>query len=205
MLTSINLSGVSKVNNVIVAALALGAISLAPAQPAPSKVGIINIQQAIIATRDGQKAATELQARFEPKSKELESLQGSIAGLQQELAKGSNTMAETRKTQLARDIDQKTKELNRAREDAQAEFELEQNKLLNDLGGKLMVVIDKYARDNGYAIILDVSSQQTPVLFAANGVDITKDIIDLYDKNAPSALPPAPKPAAPKPAAAPKP
>jgi outer membrane protein len=183
----------------------MGAFSLASAQPAPTKVGIINIQQAIIATKDGQKAASELQARFEPKSKQLESMQGAIAGLQQELAKGSNTMAETRKTQLTRDIDQKTKELNRAREDAQAEFEMEQNKLLNDLGGKLMVVIDKYARDNGYAIILDVSSQQTPVLFAANGVDITKDIIELYDKNSPSALPPAPKPAAPKPAAAPKP
>ena len=193
-------------NRAFAAALAMGAFSLASAQPAPTKVGIINIQQAIIATKDGQKAANELQSRFEPKSKQLESMQSAIAGLQQELAKGSNTMAETRKTQLTRDIDQKTKELNRAREDAQAEFEQEQNKLLNDLGGKLMVVIDKYARDNGYAIILDVSSQQTPVLFAANGVDITKDIIELYDKNAPSALPPppAPKPDAPKPAAAPK-
>ena len=190
----------------VFAALALGAITLVPAQTTPTKVGIINIQQAIVATKDGQKAAGELQARFEPRSKDLEGKQGSIAALQQELAKGSNTMAEAKKTQITRDIDQKTKELNRAREDAQAEFEQEQNKLLNDLGGKLMVVIDKYARDNSYALILDVSSPQTPVLFAANGVEITKEIVELYDKNAPSALPPAPKPAgatapAPKPAA----
>lgn len=197
----------------IFAALALGAITLIPAQTAPTKVGIINIQQAIVSTKDGQKAAGELSARFEPRSKELEGKQGAIAAMQQELAKGSNTMAEARKTQLTRDIDQKTKELNRSREDAQAELEQEQNKLLNDLGGKLMVVIDKYARDNAYALILDVSSPQTPVLFAANGVEITKEIIELYDKNAPSGLPPAPKPAgaattpAPKPAtpAAPKP
>jgi len=190
------------VTNAILAVLVAGAATLVSAQT-PTKVGIINIQQAIIATKDGQKAATDLQARFDPKKKSLEGMQGSIAALQQELSKGSNTMAEAKRTQLTRDIDQKTKELQRASEDAQAEFEQEQNKLLNDLGGKLMVVIEKYARDNAYSLILDVSSPQTPVLFAANGVEITKEIVDLYDKNAPSTLPPAPKPAAPK-AAAPK-
>jgi len=192
------------VNKALLAVLVAGAATLASAQT-PSKVGIINIQQAIIATKDGQKAAGELQTKFDPKKKQLEAMQGSIAALQQELAKGSNTMAEAKRTQITRDIDQKTKELQRASEDAQAEFEQEQNKLLNDLGGKLMVVIDKYARDNAYSLILDVSSPQTPVLFAANGVEITKEIVDLYDKNSPASLPPAPKPAvtpAPKPAAA---
>jgi outer membrane protein len=202
------------VNKALFAALVAGAASLALAQT-PTKVGIINIQQAIIATKDGQKAAGELQLKFDPKKKSLEAMQGSIAALQQELAKGSNTMAEAKRTQITRDIDQKTKELQRSSEDAQAEFEQEQNKLLNDLGGKLVAVIEKYARDNAYTLILDVSSPQTPVLFAANGVEITKEIVELYDKNSPSTLPPAPKPSAappaapkpatPKPTAAPKP
>ncbi|MCC7234540.1 MAG: OmpH family outer membrane protein [Bryobacterales bacterium] len=200
MLGTVNFPGVSTVTNALLAVLVAGAATLVSAQTT-TKVGIINIQQAIIATKDGQKAATELQARFDPKKKSLEGMQGSIASLQQELSKGSNTMAEAKRTQLTRDIDQKTKELQRASEDAQAEFEQEQNKLLNDLGGKLMVVIEKYARDNAYSLILDVSSPQTPVLFAANGVEITKEIVDLYDKNSPSTLPPAPKPAAAKPAA----
>jgi outer membrane protein len=191
------------VNKALFAALVAGAASLALAQT-PTKVGIINIQQAIIATKDGQKAAGELQLKFDPKKKSLEAMQGSIAALQQELAKGSNTMAEAKRTQITRDIDQKTKELQRSSEDAQAEFEQEQNKLLNDLGGKLVAVIEKYARDNAYTLILDVSSPQTPVLFAANGVEITKEIVELYDKNSPSTLPPAPKPSA-APPAAPKP
>lgn len=204
MLGTVNFAGVSTVNKALFAALVAGATSLAFAQAPPTKVGIINIQQAIIATKDGQKAASDLQTKFDPKKKSLEAMQGSIAALQQELAKGSNTMAEAKRTQITRDIDQKTKELQRASEDAQAEFEQEQNKLLNDLGGKLVAVIEKYARDNAYSLILDVSSPQTPVLFAANGVEITKEIVELYDKNAPSTLPPAPKPSA-APPAAPKP
>jgi outer membrane protein len=73
----------------------------------------------------------------------------------------------------------------------------------------MMAVIDKYAKDNGYTLILDVSSPQTPVLYASNTIDVTKDIIDLYDKNtapasAPGAAPTAakPAPATPRPGAA---
>ena len=169
----------------------------------PSKVGIIHIQNAIISTKDGQKAAQELQTKFDPKRKSLEAKQGEIASLQQELSKGSNTMAEAKRLSLTRDIDQKTKSLNRDSEDAQAEFDQEKNKVLNELGGRLMVIIEKYAKDNGYSLILDVSSPETPVLYAANGVDVTKDIVDLYDKNAPPAAGAPAAPAAKPPAAAP--
>ena len=191
-------------------ALALISLPALAQQAGTSKVGIIHIQNAIISTKDGQKAAAELQGKFEPKRKDLESRQSEIASLQQKLAQGSNTMAETARLSLTRDIDQKTKALNRATEDAEAEFQQEQGKILNELGQRLLQVIDKYARDNAYTLILDVSSPQTPVLYAATGTDITKDIIELYDKNAPGAnLAPAPstagagaaaKPATPQPA-----
>jgi outer membrane protein len=54
--------------------------------------------------------------------------------------------------------------------------------------------------------VIDVSNPQTPVLFASNTIDITRDIIAMYDKNsgvgAPATAAPKPTaPAAPKPAA----
>ena len=68
----------------------------------------------------------------------------------------------------------------------------------------MMSVIDKYAKDKGYAIILDISSQQSPVLYAVNSVDITNDIVTLYDKSeggggstTTTSAPAAGKPAAP--------
>ncbi len=84
-------------------------------------------------------------------------------------------------------------------QDAQDEADQEQRKLLDELSGKMTQVIEKYAQANGYAVILNVSNQNTPVIYASNQVEITKDIIDLYDKMNPSTGPstPAPKPAAP--------
>jgi outer membrane protein len=197
-------------NCVFLPAIALGAALLSPAQtgappqtPAQTKVGIIHIQNAIISTKDGQKAASELTARFAPRKSDLEKKQSTVAQLQDQLRKGSNTMSEEAKQKLTREIDQDTKSMNRESEDAQAELDQEQNKIMQELGQRIMAVIDKYAKDNGYALILDVSSQQTPVLYATNSIDITQDIIALYDKNAPSAT--SAKPATPPPAAAAKP
>jgi hypothetical protein len=60
--------------------------------------------------------------------------------------------------------------------------------------------LDKYSRENGYAIIFDTSAQSTPVIYAANQIDITQDIIRLYDQNYPAKSAGGTKPAAPKPA-----
>jgi outer membrane protein len=188
------------------AALLLAA-SLAAAQT-PTKVGVIQIQTALVSTKDGQKAVQDLESRMAPKQREMERKRSELQELQDKLQKGGNAMAQAAKDDLARTIDQKTKSYNRDMEDARAELETEQRKLLEDLSGKMQVAIDKYALANGYAVILDVSNQNGNVLYVASGVDITKDIIDLYDKTnptAPGSATPTTKPAAtpaPKPPAA---
>ncbi len=199
--------------------LGMAGAALAQSAPVQTKVGIIHIQNAIFNTKEGQKAFKELQDRFSPKKQDLEKKQADIEGKKNQFAKGSGVMSAEQKDKIARDIDALTKSLNRDTEDAQAELDQENGKIMQDLGQKMMAVLDKYARDNGYSVILDVSSQQTPVLYAANSVDVTADVIKLYDQNtpapsapgsavtkpAPASAPPAgaPPAAAPKPVASP--
>ena len=161
-----------------------------------TKIGVIEIQTAIVSTKDGQKAAAELNTKLEPRKKDLDAKAAEIRDLQDRLQRGGDKMAETAKQDLARNIDTKTKAYNRDMEDARSEAQDEQNKLLQDLSGKMMQVIDKYAQANGFSIILDVSNPNTPVMFASNTVNITKDIIDQYDKLNPSAPSAPAKPAA---------
>ena len=169
-----------------------------------NKVAVINVQSALVSTKDGQKAAGEIQGRFLPKKTELDKRQTEISQLQDQLNRGRNTLSDEARQNLVREIDQKTKSLNRDTEDAQAELNQEEQKIMGELLGRLMQVVNKYAKDNGYVLVLDVSSQQTPVMYASNTIEITKEIIELYDKNAPAApatpgtaAAPAPKPAAP--------
>jgi outer membrane protein len=180
-------------------AFAAAAVVAANAQ---TKVAVINIQAAIANTKDGKKAAEDLDGRLAPRKRDLEKKQGDIQALRDSLQKGGAAMAEAAKRELMSNIDAKTKSYNRDLEDAQAEAQQEQDKVLQDLGQKMMAVIDKYSRDNQYALVLDVSNPQTPVLFASNTIDITQAIIEMYDKNAPT-MPAGAKPAGGAPAPAP--
>lgn len=189
-------------------ALALGALAFGQSSAPPVKVGIIYTQQAIAQTKDGQKAAAEMSLKFgpdSPKRKQLESKQGELTQLEQQFKTGESTLADAAKQKLARDIDVRRKQLQRDVDDAQAELDAERNRVMQTLGPKMMEVLNRYASERGFAVVLDLSSPQTPVLYASNSIDITSEIVALYDKQqagASAASAPAPKPAAAKPAAA---
>lgn len=162
----------------LMCAAALGA----SAQQVPQKVGIISVQGAIVGTKDGQKASQQLDAKFVPKKKEFDARQSEIAQLQDQYNKSGNLMSDDKRNQLARDIDEKKKRLERDMQDANDELQSEQQRMLQSLGQRMMAVIEKYAKDNGYTMILDDSNPNTPVIWASSGIDITQDIIALYDK-----------------------
>ena len=166
----------------------------------PTRVGIIQAQAALLGTKDGQRALNELNKKLEPTKAALDKKANTIRELTDKLQRGGNAMADAAKAELNRNIGDLTKAYNRDMEDAQAEAAEENRKMFDELTGKITKVIDNYAVANGYTLILNVSDQNTPVLYAANNTDITADVIALYDKTYPVAS--APATAAPKPAPA---
>jgi outer membrane protein len=179
------------------------ALALAPAvlsaQP-QQKLGAINIQAAMTGTKEGQKAAQDLEQKLEPRKKTIDAKAGQIRELQDKLQRGGAAMSETAKADLTRQIDERTKSYNRDMEDAQAELGDDNRRLIQELTTKMTKVIDEYAAANGFSIIFDVSNPNTPVLYTSNMIDVTRDIIALYDKANPVTAGTAPsKPAAPAP------
>jgi outer membrane protein len=184
------------------AALAL-VCGVASAQT-PMKLGVINMQEALLSTKDGQKAVAELKAHFAPKQQEFEKRQAELGAKQEQYRKTENTISEEAKATLARDIDAITKNLQRDTDDARQDVEAEQQKVLNELGAKMMQVLQKYSVEKGYTMVFDVSGQPNNIMFASNAIDVTRDIIALYDSAPPTTAVPAAKPAAPTTTSAPK-
>ena len=186
---------------VVYSAMVLGMAALAHAQGTPpTKVAIIHIQQAIVSTKDGQKAQQDLQARFGPKRATLEKKKTDLDAMQEQLRKGAATMSDDAKTKMGKDIERLSTQLTRDGEDFDAEVQQEEGKLMQDLGQKMMEVINKYAAQNALAMVIDVSNQQT-VLWFDPSTNITAECIKLYDQAHPGTG--APAAAAPKPAGTP--
>jgi len=190
------------------------------ASPAPStttKIAVVNIQDAILATEEGKKNFDALQQKFAPKQAELKNLNDEIENLKKQYQAQADKLSDEEKNSRAKAIDVKQKTLQRTYEDAQAEFQQAEQDMLNGIGGKMIKTLEKYSQANSYAIVLDVSNPQTsPVLWATQGNVITKELVDAYNNDnpvaggaKPAATAPATRPAAPaarpaNPAATPK-
>jgi len=178
------------------------------AAAAPVKsVGIINLRGAIGSTAEGKQASAELQSQFAPRSTEIDAMTKQISDLQQKLQAGQGKLSQEEETRLTAEGQRLTQRLDRRRNDFQEDATAAQQEVLERIGRKMVDVLDRYARENGFSVVLDTSGQNSPILYASNQVDVTQDIIRLYDQQYPvktGAAPPATaKPATPKPATPP--
>ena len=176
---------------------------------APSKVGTISLQTAIVGTAEGKQASAELQTQFGARSAELQSLQKQIADLQAKLQSGQATLSDEERGRLQREGERLTHTFQRKQQYFQDDLNVAQQDVINSIGRKLVDVLSQYSKENGYSVILDSSSQQTPVVYGAPQVDVTQNIVRLYDQSHPAktsaAAPSKPAPPKPTPTPAPKP
>jgi|ERR1041385_191315 outer membrane protein len=176
-------------------------ISVAHAQaPAASpasgnKVGIVSIQDAIANTNEGKKELEALQQKFSPRQAALQSQNDELENLKKQLQAQGDKLSDEERNNRVRSATEKQKTLQRNYEDFQGEVQAAEQEILNRLGKKMLDVLEKYARDNGYAVVMDVSNPQTPVLYANPGTNITKPLIEAYNAASGVAAPPSPKPA----------
>lgn len=150
-----------------------------PSIGAGAKIGVINIQLAITNTAEGKSALGELQKKYEPKRTDLQQKNQEIASLQDQLNKQSATLSDDERARLTRTIEEKQRLFKREQDDAQSDFQADQQEMVQRIGQKMVKVINDYAQQNGFSLVMDDS--QLPIYYVAKGVDITEPIIKLYD------------------------
>ncbi len=179
----------------IVPALAMFLLvpSLRAQEPAAGagKVAVINIQTAITGTNEGKQAAADLQTKYNPRQAELDGTRKQIEDLQTRLRNGATTLSDEEKARLAQEGDRLTRAYQRKQQEFQEDGNEDQREIVDRIGRKMLDVIDKYAKQGGYSVVFDISAQNTPVVYAANQIDITQDIVKLYDQAYPSKAPAA--------------
>lgn len=196
------------------AAPASPAPAAAPTQPAPppapeafpAKIALIAFEQAVEATNEFQQAATELQKKYEPKKTEIDQLGQEIDALKKQVDATPSTLTTAERNDKLKTIDSKQKLYQSHVDDASAAFESDIRDAGNKVAQKVSLIMQTYAKVNGYTIVLDVGGQNSQVMWAAQSpnADITEAVIAAYNASTPGITappPPAPAPtsAAPRP------
>ena len=166
-----------------------------------SKIGTINIEQAIFASNEGQRDFEALSKKLEPKQTELKNMNDEVETLKKQLNAQSATLNDDSRGAMLKQVEDKTKKLERSVQDARDDAQAQQNEIAQRILQKMAPIIVKYAGDKGFGLIMDTSNPwpQGPVLWAGPSVDITKAIVDAY--NAQSGVPAPTRPITSKPAA----
>lgn len=145
------------------------------------KVGVLNVLSAIVGSEEGKSAMADLQKKVDAKQEEFAKQQKEIQDLQAQIQRQGATLNQEAQVALARNLESKQVTFQRATEDAQKEFNNLRNDIYNRIGRKIAAVVQEYAAENNFYLILDSSSQNSQVLFNAPSVDITTDIIKRFN------------------------
>ena len=202
---------ISAIAQTSTAAAPMGASSPAAASPAATgsgtKIGTINIEQAIVATNEGRRDFEELSKKLEPKRTQLTSQNDELEALKKQLTTQGDKLSEDALANLRKQIETKQKSLERAGQDFQEEAGNQQNDIAQRILQKMAPMIVKFAQENAFGMIVDTSKPwpQSPVLwYDGEKIDVTKPVVDAYNaqSNVPAPAAGAAKPAASKPAGA---
>ena len=172
------------------------------ASAGPTKIAVIEFQGVVAQTNEGQRDFGELQKKFEPKRAQMKAQSDEVDTLKKQLQTQSATLSDAERARITKEIDDKTKSLQRSAEDANNDFQSEMGETYQQLAEKVYQVLQTYATQNGYTVVLDASAQQSPVLWANQSTNISAAVVQAY--NAKYGVPAPPPSAAPATGVAPR-
>src|SRR5579864_4336034 len=147
------------------------------------RIATINMQQTIFASNEGRRDFEALNLKFAPKEAELKRLSEEIDGLKKQLDTQQRMSNDESRGKLVALIESKRKNLDRATQDTQEDFESQRGELVNKLLTKLAPIVQKYFNDNHYSLLLDTSQPwpQGLVVMASPATDITQQVLEAYN------------------------
>jgi outer membrane protein len=158
--------------------LAVGFLVAASAAQAQHKVGIINLQQALLESAEMKKAQADMEAKFKPRQEAIDKLQREIQEIQRQLQSMQGKLQPQAEQEMMANGQRKQRELQRETEDLQADVDAERSIVLSRGRERIQTVVDKLAEEKGLDVVLDSGT----TVFFKTALDITKDATAAYDK-----------------------
>ncbi len=159
-----------------------GAIALAGAATAQTKVAIVNMQKAVLESDEIKKANAEMEAKYKPRQAAAQKIEQELQIIQQQLQNGAGKLTEQALQDLQATGQRRQRELQHLSEDLQTEVNAERNDILQKASAKMQDVVKKVAEEKGYDMVVDT---QVTIYFKA-AMEITTDVLAAYNKAHPA-------------------
>jgi outer membrane protein len=151
-------------------------LAFADAAP-PTKIALINMQEAIRSTADGKKAEQSLRKEMDDLQKKLQGDGKKIQDSMEELRKQAMVMDEKTRRDREEAIQQQIMKLREAEAQSQMRFQKRDQEVTEPIVKRVRDIVAQLSKERGYSLVMDGSN----VVFAQNQDDITAEVIKRYD------------------------
>ncbi len=142
------------------------------------KIGVVDLQRAIVQSEKGKKAKSELDKEFQQKKREIDKKKAQLEELRNQLEKEAAILSEKAKKEKEKEYREKLKELQRMIQQAKLELVKREQELTNQIIKDLVSQIRDYGKKNGYTLILE---KRGGVIYNDPSIDLTSEMIKIYD------------------------
>jgi outer membrane protein len=143
------------------------------------RIGYVDLQRAIFGSNAGREARKALDERTDRLKKDFERREEELRRLRADYLRQSAVLSPEARAEKERELQVKTRELQRLQQDYEDELNRKDADLSKRILGEVREVVKQIGGKGSYTLILEKNS--AGVLYAANGIDLTDEVIKAYN------------------------
>src|ERR1043166_1015047 len=168
------------------AALAIPALAQSSA---PQRVAVIDVNKVLSTSAAGKAAAARLKQLQEAKLAQGQKMDDEIKALDNEINTKKISLSEEKLADMQKQLSDKKIAMQRFAQDADRELGEARDRVMQDLNGKIMPVVDQIGKEMGLAAIFN--KYESGLIYASDAIDITDVVVKRFNdaQGAPAAQP----------------
>jgi len=146
---------------------------------AQEKIAFVDINYIYSNSKIGKKFTKELESKLKSINKEIQDLQKKLDDEKKNVISQKNILAENEYKKKIVELESNLKKYNEIISKKNKDLTDFKSKSKNEFTKTLRSTLEKYAKENSISMIL----RKDQILIGKNNLDITKDILDLFNKS----------------------
>lgn len=147
---------------------------------AQQKVAMVNLQEALNEVNQGKRAMAAIKSEYEAKKKQIDAMVKKIDEMAQDVQKKVNVLSKDALEAKRVEINQKLFEVKQKKEEYKAEIQKKEQESIQNILSSLRKVVIEMAKKEKYETVYENSA--SIILYSTNTVDITDQIVKIYNK-----------------------
>lgn len=162
--------------------LGFAAIALAgaPARGEDVKIGIVDLDQALVSTEEGKAARGELERKLKEAQGQVEPLVERFRSMQEELKSKKFVLSEDALRQKNLDLYELGNQIDSKQKELEGKLKIEQERIVGPLQKRLVEIVQQLGKEQGFTVIMARGSPG--LVYTREAIDITDLVIQKFNQ-----------------------